>query len=98
MGSSMPDSGQSLLSRSTTTPQTPWRRTSPPLAIQVIRRSILDVPTRELLRAAGLKGRERPELLVASRPAFQRLIQEVDDAGYHCRLGSTLRTGPTAMA
>lgn len=111
------------------------------LASPVIRRSILEVPTKELVRAAGLKGRERPELLVggppctpfsksgfwlewkragldpdasllqaytrvlaeakprafilenvyaltyrnkASRPAFQRLLQEVDDAGYHC--------------
>ena len=112
------------------------------LSSPVIRESILDVPTRDLLRAAGLKGRERPELLVggppctpfsksgfwlewkragldpdasllqaytrvlaearprafllenvyaltyrnkASRPAFQRLLQEVDAAGYHCQ-------------
>jgi len=112
------------------------------LTSPVIRQSILDVPTRELLRAAGLKSKERPELLVggppctpfsksgfwlewkragldpdasllqaytrvlaearprafilenvyaltyqnkASRPAFQRLLREVDDAGYHCR-------------
>ncbi|HZT67403.1 MAG TPA: DNA cytosine methyltransferase [Acidimicrobiales bacterium] len=111
------------------------------LTSPVIRRSILDVPTKELVRAAGLKGRERPELLVggppctpfsksgfwlewkragldpdasllqaytrvlaeakprafilenvyaltyrnkASRPAFQRLLQEIADAGYHC--------------
>ncbi|MDA8061516.1 MAG: DNA (cytosine-5-)-methyltransferase, partial [Actinomycetota bacterium] len=114
----------------------------PGLASPVVRRSILDVPTKELLRAAGLKGRERPELLVggppctpfsksgfwlewkragldpdasllqcytrvlaearprafilenvyaltyrnkASRPAFGRLLQEIDEAGYHCR-------------
>ena len=114
----------------------------PGLASPVVRQSILDVPTRDLLRAAGLKGRERPELLVggppctpfsksgfwlewkragldpnasllqaytrvlaearprafmlenvyaltyrnkASRPAFQRLLQEVDAAGYHCK-------------
>lgn len=112
------------------------------LASPVIRRSILEVPTKELLRSAGLKGRDRPELLVggppctpfsksgfwlewkraghdpdasllqaytrvlaearprsfimenvyaltyrnkASRPAFQRLLREIDDAGYHCR-------------
>ncbi len=114
----------------------------PYLSGSVIRRSILDVSTHELLRAAGLKGRERPELLVggppctpfsksgfwlewkrsgldpgasllqaytrvlaearprafilenvyaltyrnkASRPAFQRLLQEIDAAGYHCQ-------------
>jgi DNA (cytosine-5)-methyltransferase 1 len=114
----------------------------PGLTSPVVRRSILDVPTKELLRAAGLRGRERPELLVggppctpfsksgfwlewkragldpdasllqcytrvlaearprafilenvyaltyrnkASRPAFQRLLQEVDEAGYHCQ-------------
>lgn len=34
----------------------------------VDRRSIIDVPTRDLLRAAGLKGRERPELLVGGPP------------------------------
>jgi DNA (cytosine-5)-methyltransferase 1 len=112
------------------------------LVTPVIRRSILEVPTRELLRAAGLRGRDRPELLVggppctpfsksgfwlewkragldpdasllqaytrvlaearprafilenvyaltysnkASRPAFQRLLAEIDEAGYHCR-------------
>lgn len=114
----------------------------PGLASPVFRESILDVPTRELLRAAGLKGRERPELLVggppctpfsksgfwlewkragldpdasllqaytrvlaeakprsfilenvyaltynnkASRPAFERLLREIDEAGYTCR-------------
>lgn len=105
----------------------------------VIREDILDVPTKTLLRAAGLRGRERPDLLVggppctpfsksgfwlewkragldpdasllqaytrvlreakpkafilenvyaltynnkASGPAFQRLLREIDDAGY----------------
>lgn len=114
----------------------------PGLASPVFRESILDVPTKELLRAAGLKGRERPELLVggppctpfsksgfwlewkragldpdasllqaytrvlaeakprsfilenvyaltynnkASRPAFERLLREIDEAGYACR-------------
>jgi DNA (cytosine-5)-methyltransferase 1 len=114
----------------------------PGLANPVIRQSILDVPTREILRAAGLKGRERPDLLVggppctpfsksgfwldwkrdgldpdasllqaytrvlaearprafilenvyaltynnkASRPAFDRLLKEIDEAGYRCR-------------
>jgi DNA (cytosine-5)-methyltransferase 1 len=108
----------------------------------VIQSDILDVPTRELLRAAGLKGRSRPDLLVggppctpfsksgfwlewkrsgldpngsllqeytrilreakprhfmlenvyaltydnrASRPAFERLLREIDEAGYICR-------------
>ncbi len=105
----------------------------------VDRRSIIDVPTRDLLRAAGLKASERPELLVggppctpfsksgfwldwkrkgldpdasllemytrvlrearprafilenvyaltfnnkASRPAYDRLLREIDEAGY----------------
>ena len=105
----------------------------------VDRRSIIDVPTRDLLRAADLKGKERPELLVggppctpfsksgfwldwkrkgldpdatllqmytrvlseakprafilenvyaltfnnkASRPAYERLLREIDEAGY----------------
>ena len=112
------------------------------LASPVIRRNVLELPTRELLRAAGLRGRERPDLLVggppctpfsksgfwlewkragldpdasllqaytrvlaearprafilenvyaltyknrASRPAFDRLLREIDEAGYHCR-------------
>lgn len=38
------------------------------LASPVIRQSILDVPTKEILRAAGLKGRERPELLIGGPP------------------------------
>jgi DNA (cytosine-5)-methyltransferase 1 len=111
------------------------------LESEVIRRSILEVPTKEILRAAGLKGRERPDLLVggppctpfsksgfwlewkrkghdpdasllqsytrvlaearprafilenvyaltyqnqASRPAFNRLLREIDEAGYRC--------------
>ncbi|CCH89539.1 Modification methylase SacI [Modestobacter italicus] len=109
------------------------------LGAPVIRRDILDVPTRDILRAAGLTGRERPDLLIggppctpfsksgfwldwkragldpdasllqaytrvlaeakprlfvlenvyaltynnkASRPAFDRLLREIDDAGY----------------
>lgn len=40
----------------------------PGLASPVIRRDIYDVPTRELLRAAGLRGRERPELLIGGPP------------------------------
>ncbi len=108
----------------------------------VIRQDILDVPTRELVRTAGLRGRERPALLVggppctpfsksgfwldwkragldpdasllqaytrvlaearprafilenvyaltygnkASGPAFDRLLREIDVAGYSCR-------------
>jgi DNA (cytosine-5)-methyltransferase 1 len=111
------------------------------LVSPVIRRSILDVSTKEILRAAGLRGRDRPDLLVggppctpfsksgfwlewkragldpdasllqaytrvlaearpaafilenvyaltynnkASRPAFERLLWEIDDAGYTC--------------
>ena len=110
----------------------------------VDRRSIIDVPTRDLLRAAGLNGRERPELLVggppctpfsksgfwlewkrqgldptasllqtytrvlrearprafilenvyaltfnnkASRPAYERLLREIDEAGYEFTAG-----------
>jgi DNA (cytosine-5)-methyltransferase 1 len=34
----------------------------------VDRRSIIDVPTRDLLRASGLTGNERPELLVGGPP------------------------------
>jgi DNA (cytosine-5)-methyltransferase 1 len=108
----------------------------------VIQRDVLNVPTRELLRAAGLKGRQRPELLIggppctpfsksgfwlewkrqgldpdasllqaytrvlaearprnfvlenvyaltyanaASRPAYERLLNEINEAGYHYR-------------
>jgi DNA (cytosine-5)-methyltransferase 1 len=110
------------------------------LASPVIRRSILDVTTREIMEAAGLRQGERPDLLIggppctpfsksgfwlewkregldpdasllqaytrvlrearphrfvlenvyaltynnkASRPAFERLMREIDDAGYH---------------
>ncbi|MGH9030647.1 MAG: DNA cytosine methyltransferase [Acidimicrobiia bacterium] len=112
------------------------------LATEVIQRNVLEVPTREILRAAGLRGHERPDLLIggppctpfsksgfwlewkrsgldpdasllqaytrvlaearprrfvlenvyaltynnkASRPAFERLLREIDEAGYHCR-------------
>jgi len=112
------------------------------LASEVIQRDILDVPTLEILRRAGLTGRDRPELLIggppctpfsksgfwldwkrsgldpdasllqaytrvlaqakpryfvlenvyaltyknrASQPAFNRLLREIDEAGYHCR-------------
>lgn len=114
----------------------------PGLVNPVLRQSILEVPTKDILRAAGLKGRERPELLVggppctpfsksgfwlewkragldpdasllqaytrvlaearprcfilenvyaltynnkASRPAFDRLLREIDEAGYACK-------------
>jgi DNA (cytosine-5)-methyltransferase 1 len=114
----------------------------PGLESPVIRSDILGVPTRELLRAAGLKGRQRPDLLVGgppctpfsksgfwlewkragldpvasllqaytrvlaearpatfilenvyaltyknkqSMPAFERLLREIDEAGYDCR-------------
>lgn len=114
----------------------------PHLHSAVIQSDILDVPTRSILRAAGLSGRERPDLLVggppctpfsksgfwlewkrqgldpdasllqaytrvlaearprhfvlenvyaltydnaASRPAYDRLLREIDAAGYHCR-------------
>lgn len=38
------------------------------LASPVIRRDILDVPTREILRAAGLRGTARPDLLIGGPP------------------------------
>ena len=38
------------------------------LVTPVIRRDIFDVPTRELLRAAGLRGRDRPDLLIGGPP------------------------------
>lgn len=110
------------------------------LTSPVIRRSILDVPTKEIMEAAGLRQGERPDLLIggppctpfsksgfwlewkregldpdasllqaytrvlrearphrfvlenvyaltyknkASRPAFERLMREIDEAGYH---------------
>jgi DNA (cytosine-5)-methyltransferase 1 len=113
----------------------------PDLESGVIRRSILEVSTKDILRAAGLKGRERPDLLIggppctpfsksgfwlewkrkgldpdasllqaytrvlaearprafilenvyaltyqnrASQPAFERLLREIDEAGYRC--------------
>lgn len=40
----------------------------PGLAGAVIRRDIFDVPTREILRTAGLRGRERPDLLIGGPP------------------------------
>lgn len=40
----------------------------PEMDAPVIRQSILDVPTRELLRHAGFKGRERPTLLIGGPP------------------------------
>lgn len=109
------------------------------LVSPVIRKDILDVPTRQILDRAGLRGRQRPDLLVggppctpfsksgfwlewkrdgldpgasllqaytrilaqakprafilenvyaltynnkASRPAYERLLREIDDAGY----------------
>ena len=111
------------------------------LVSPVICKDILDTPTREILRAAGLRARQRPDLLIggppctpfsksgfwleykregldadasllqaytrvlaearprrfvlenvyaltyrnkASRPAFERLMREIDAAGYHC--------------
>lgn len=38
------------------------------LESEVIRRDICDVSTREILRAGGIRGRDRPELLVAGCP------------------------------
>ena len=38
------------------------------LASPVIQASILDTTTRSILRAAGLKGRERPDLLIGGPP------------------------------
>jgi DNA (cytosine-5)-methyltransferase 1 len=38
------------------------------LATEVIQRNILDVPTKDILRAAGLNGSERPELLIGGPP------------------------------
>jgi DNA (cytosine-5)-methyltransferase 1 len=38
------------------------------LASPVIRQDIFELPTRELLRAAGLRGRERPDVLVGGPP------------------------------
>lgn len=114
----------------------------PGLASAVIRADILDVPTEDILSAAGLRGRARPDMLVggppctpfsksgfwlewkragmdpdasllqeytrvlrearprkfilenvyaltynnvASKGAYERLLREIDDAGYDCR-------------
>jgi DNA (cytosine-5)-methyltransferase 1 len=38
------------------------------LVSPVIRRDILDVPTREILHRAGLRGRQRPDLLIGGPP------------------------------
>lgn len=113
----------------------------PHLASPVLQQDIMATPTREIMRAAGLASRQRPELLVggppctpfsksgfwlewkregldpdasllqaytrvlrearprrfvlenvyaltynnkASRPALERLLREIDAAGYHC--------------
>jgi DNA (cytosine-5)-methyltransferase 1 len=113
----------------------------PKLASPVIQKDILDTPTQEILRAAGLRKGQRPDLLIggppctpfsksgfwleykrsgldpgasllqaytrvlreaepkafvlenvyaltfnnkASRPAFKRLLREIDEAGYDC--------------
>lgn len=40
----------------------------PDLASPVIQADILDTPTRDILRAAGLSSRERPELLIGGPP------------------------------
>lgn len=40
----------------------------PHLAAAVIKSDILDVPTRDILRAAGLRGRTRPDLVVGGPP------------------------------
>jgi len=123
---------------------TTMEKNFPGLAAPVIRADILDTPTRQILRAAGLKGRARPDLLIggppctpfsksgfwlewkrsgldpdasllqaytrvlaearprafvlenvyaltynnrASRPAYQRLLREIDAAGYDWRAG-----------
>lgn len=40
----------------------------PDLHSPVVRGDILDIPTRDLLRAGGFKGRERPDLLIGGPP------------------------------
>lgn len=47
---------------------TTMEKNFPHLASAVIRSDILDVPTSEILRAAGLRGRARPDLLVGGPP------------------------------
>ncbi len=121
---------------------TTMEKNFPDMASPVIRADILDTPTREILRAAGLRGRARPDLLIggppctpfsksgfwlewkrsgldpdasllqaytrvlaesrprafvlenvyaltynnqASRPAYERLLREIDAAGYDWR-------------
>ncbi|MBV8542293.1 MAG: DNA cytosine methyltransferase [Pseudonocardiales bacterium] len=121
---------------------TTMEKNFPDLVSPVIQADILDVSTREILRAAGLTGRERPDLLIggppctpfsksgfwldwkragldpgasllqaftrvlaecrprafvlenvyaltyknqASRPAYERLMREIDEAGYDAR-------------
>src|SRR5258708_26680379 len=38
------------------------------LVSPVIERDILETPTRDILRAAGLRGQERPDLLIGGPP------------------------------
>lgn len=63
----------------------------PSLESPVIRQDILDVPTKEILRAAGLKGRERPELLVGGPPTGRP-----DACSGSCRGEPATRTPPGA--
>jgi len=57
----------------------------PHLAAAVIRSDILDVPTRDILRAAGLRGRARPDLLVGGPPLHavqqERLLARLETSG-----------------
>jgi DNA (cytosine-5)-methyltransferase 1 len=121
---------------------TTMEKNFPGLGGRVIRADILDVPTEDILKVAGLRGRSRPDLLIggppctpfsksgfwlewkregldpdasllqaytrvlrearprrfilenvyaltynnrASRTAYERLIREIDEAGYDCR-------------
>ncbi len=52
----------------TETPPSPWRRTSITLVSPVIRKDILQTPTREILQRAGLRNGQRPDLLVGGPP------------------------------
>src|SRR5262249_61787061 len=45
-----------------------WEKTSPRLVSPVICKDILDTPTREILRAAGLRAGQRPGLLIGGPP------------------------------
>lgn len=47
---------------------TTMEKNFPSLSAPVIRADILDVPTRDILRAAGLRGRARPDLLIGGPP------------------------------